>query len=342
MRAEHLDYLDGWRGLAITFLLVGHFFPVPGINFGAVGVGLFFVLSGLFMSRLLFIQEVPLDVFYRRRLARILPVTFVFLTVVVALSMAFSAPVNWRETLAATLFLNNYFPAEAGKAVMPFGHIWSLSVEEHSYVLLALLALAVRRKKIRAATATVLAALTCVIAILCHALREAPDPQIWLRTEVAGYGIFLSAFLALFLHDRKVPQLPWMTYPVLVIAGIAVHWWTVPVPVRIVVGLGAFAVAVNLLGSAPQVVKFILSLGILRQLGVLSFSLYLWQQPFYLFMHRDGMHPALALGLGVLSGIASYYLIERPVREYLNKHWRSKGTGRSTSDGYEVRAGQNV
>lgn len=31
MKDEHLNHLDGWRGLAITFLLIGHFFPIPGI-----------------------------------------------------------------------------------------------------------------------------------------------------------------------------------------------------------------------------------------------------------------------------------------------------------------------
>ncbi|CAH0287860.1 hypothetical protein SRABI118_03981 [Massilia sp. Bi118] len=39
----HIPYLDGWRGLAIVFLLIGHFLPVPGLNFGAIGVSLFFV-----------------------------------------------------------------------------------------------------------------------------------------------------------------------------------------------------------------------------------------------------------------------------------------------------------
>ena len=67
------DYLDGWRGLAIVLLLADHFFPVPGINFGALGVNFFFVLSGWLMTHLLFVQLTPIDVFYRRRIARIVP-----------------------------------------------------------------------------------------------------------------------------------------------------------------------------------------------------------------------------------------------------------------------------
>ena len=70
---RHIPYLDGWRGLAVAFLLLGHFFPVDGINFGTVGVHLFFVLSGLLMTRILFVQKVPLALFYQRRIARIFP-----------------------------------------------------------------------------------------------------------------------------------------------------------------------------------------------------------------------------------------------------------------------------
>ena len=67
--SQHFDYLDGWRGLAIIFLLIGHFYPVPGINFGHFGVNLFFVLSGLLMSRLLFVKSVPIPLFYKRRIS---------------------------------------------------------------------------------------------------------------------------------------------------------------------------------------------------------------------------------------------------------------------------------
>jgi peptidoglycan/LPS O-acetylase OafA/YrhL len=74
---QHLDYLDGWRGLAITLLLMGHFHPIPEINFSAAGVNLFFVLSGLLMSKLLFVKAVPIPTFYQRRISRILPAFFV-------------------------------------------------------------------------------------------------------------------------------------------------------------------------------------------------------------------------------------------------------------------------
>jgi peptidoglycan/LPS O-acetylase OafA/YrhL len=324
---QHFDYLDGWRGLAISLLLIGHFAPVPGVNLGAVGVRLFFALSGLLMCRLLFVQEVPLRTFYQRRITRIFPAAFFFLIVVVALFVAFGRQVSWQETLTAALFVNNYFPGEPGNAVMPFGHIWSLSVEEHSYVLLALLAFAARQKKGSAVVFTSIASAVCTVVIVCYFFRPELGPFRWLRTEVAGYGIFLSAFLALFLGRTNIPEMPWFLYPALLVLGIAIHWWSIPVPIQIIFGQGAFALAVILLPAAPKIIKSALSFRLLRWLGVLSFSIYLWQQPFYLLVHRNGISIWVALPLALLCGIGSFYLVERPARRYLNRRW-----GSSTDD----------
>lgn len=326
MHAERLDYLDGWRGLAIAFLLIGHFFPVPGINFGAVGVSLFFVLSGLFMARLLFVQAVPLDRFYTRRITRIFPAAFAFLLAVIAYSLVFSLEINWRETLAAGLFVNNYFPAQPGKGVMPFGHIWSLSVEEHSYILLSLLALAVRRTGLDAVKATGTAAAFCAAMGVWYWLQyRGPqlDHVMWLRTEVSAYGIFLSAGIALLVHGRRAPGLSWWVCPALLASGIALHWWSIPQPVRLILGVGAFAIAVNLLESSSLRIKSLLSFRPLRQLGLWSFSIYLWQQPFYLLVYREGMSRPVALALALICGLASFYLVEKPARRYLNRQWDS-------------------
>jgi peptidoglycan/LPS O-acetylase OafA/YrhL len=53
---ERIGYLDGWRGLAIAFVLQHHFFEVKWANFGILGVNVFFCLSGLLMSRILFVK----------------------------------------------------------------------------------------------------------------------------------------------------------------------------------------------------------------------------------------------------------------------------------------------
>jgi peptidoglycan/LPS O-acetylase OafA/YrhL len=323
----YFPYLDGWRGLAIGFLLIGHFFPVPGINFGSAGVNLFFVLSGFLMAKLLFVDEVPIPIFYKRRIARIFPAVACFLVLVTAAYIALGLAVSWTEVAAAAAFVINYFPGEPGAAVMPFGHIWSLCVEEHSYILLSIVALAARARLLRAQLAVGLLALLFAVIGLGYWLRyqgQHLELDRWIHSEVSAFGIFASAFVFLACRSRKIPPLPALTVPGLILLGFALHWWSVPAPVRTVFGVGAFALAVNLLAHTPQFMRSALSWRPLRQIGLWSFSIYLWQQPFYLYVHNSGMSRLLGVGMAIAAGVASFYLLENPARLYLNRKWTNK------------------
>jgi peptidoglycan/LPS O-acetylase OafA/YrhL len=324
--SKHLPYLDGWRGLAILFLLLGHFFPVRGINLGHAGVNMFFVLSGFLMARVLFLNAVPIPTFYKRRLSRIFPAVFCFLALIVCSYLVLGKPVNWTATAATAAFVNNYFPSQPGAPLMPFGHIWSLCVEEHSYVLLSIVAVAARARVIRATVAVgLLAALFAAAGIgywLTYKGQYLNEAR-WIHSEVSAYGIFVSAFLLLAMDARKIPRLP-LIAPGLVALGFALHWWSVPAPVRTIFGVGAFALAVNLLEGAPRLIHQALSFRPLRQLGLWSFSIYLWQQPFYLYVIREEVSPWVGVALAIGAGICSFYLIENPVRIYLNRKWAGK------------------
>lgn len=331
--AAHLDYLDGWRGLAIVFLLVGHFFPVPGINLGVVGVNLFFVLSGVLMARLLFIQQVPISLFYKRRISRIFPAVLVFVVLVVLVRLAAGARVDWAEVLAAVTFVNNYFGGVRGAAAMPFGHFWSLCVEEHSYIALSLIAIVARRTLAGATFMVVAGALvTCAFAVY-YAQPVAPgqpSSTLHLQSEAAAFGIFVSAALLLCLQGRALPRLPALAYAALAGMGVALHWWSVPGPLSAVAGVATLALTVNLLFNAPPSVHAALSFGPLRQLGLWSFSLYVWQQPFYLLSRHQGWPAIAGLALAMGCGVASFYLIEKPARAWINRKWHA-GTARQAA-----------
>lgn len=226
---KYLPYLDGWRGVAICFLLIGHFFPVPGINLGSAGVNLFFVLSGFLMARLLFVDNVPLAIFYKRRIARIFPAVFCFLTIATAAYAALGKPLGWTELAAAAAFVINYFPGQPGAAVMPFGHIWSLCVEEHSYFLLSVVALWARSGGSRRAVWAIglLAALSAAIGIgywLGYPGQHLEFDR-WIHSEVSAYGILVSAFILL-AGRGKIGQRAGLLVPALILGGFALHWWS--------------------------------------------------------------------------------------------------------------------
>jgi peptidoglycan/LPS O-acetylase OafA/YrhL len=97
---RHIPELDGFRGIAILLVIAGHFgtFHGPTAEIRAyakavaeLGVLLFFVLSGFLITGLLCRERiargtVDLKQFYLRRVLRLAPALFLFLSTVMLLS----------------------------------------------------------------------------------------------------------------------------------------------------------------------------------------------------------------------------------------------------------------
>ena len=319
--------------MAIGLLLIGHFFPLRGIDLGLVAVNLFFVLSGLLMARVLYLQEMPLRTFYQRRISRIVPGVIAYLAILGAARLATGGELAWGEIAAAATFLTNYFGGPLGHAIMPLEHIWSLSVEEHSYILLSVIALAARRKLLSAEASMFVVSVTCALVGLYywrHFNGQYLEFALWRHSEVAAYGIVASASLFLYFQRRPAFKAAALAVPALAMLGLCMHWWSVPLPARTIIGVGAFALAVNLIDAAPRWMLWILSVRPLRQLGAWSFSIYLWQQPFHALVSKGELSPLTGLVIAMACGVGSFYLIEQPARRYLNKssesrllYWRS-------------------
>jgi peptidoglycan/LPS O-acetylase OafA/YrhL len=142
--ARRLD-LDVVRGVAIVLALGWHFsrnpsgnrvldaLQWPGHMFGWAGVDLFFVLSGFLMGQLVLREQSRTGRFdgrrfTARRLLRLWPVLYVFLAVHAVLGAEPVGSYLWQNAL----HVQNY----AGTSL---AHLWSLAVEEHFYLLLAVL-----------------------------------------------------------------------------------------------------------------------------------------------------------------------------------------------------------
>ena len=78
--SERNPHYDGWRGMAIAVVLLSHFINILGLYAGKFGVAAFFVLSGALMSSILFVKRIPLATFYKRRISRIFPVFFIYVS----------------------------------------------------------------------------------------------------------------------------------------------------------------------------------------------------------------------------------------------------------------------
>jgi len=326
--SAHLVALDVWRGLAISCLLLGHFVDPRGINFGRLGVELFFVLSGFLMGNLLFVREIPLSTFYRRRISRIFPAAYTFIFVIVVVYLALGRTIPVSTPIWTSLFVVNYklalFPAE--KIGLPFQHFWSLCIEEHTYVVLSLLAIAHRR--LRLPTGRMLAAgvlIVFVIAAVVGSRNQWDHHLVYWRTECRASSILLGAIASVFAsrgigrNSRYFGVAAPYLGTAFMTAGMLLQANRIPDYVKFTGGSALLAVGVLLVSQHGSTI-WLWRLAPLAWLGTISYSLYLWQQPFY-FLSEEGMHPMLALAATFMAAILSYFLIERPARSWLNKHW---------------------
>jgi peptidoglycan/LPS O-acetylase OafA/YrhL len=137
MRIQGLDFL---RAISIIGVLFRHsHFPQDwlAVKAGWAGVDLFFVLSGFLVSRLLFREfqqrgRVDIGRFLIRRGFKIYPSFYLFLLLGGAYWVwLLKAPMEGANLLAEFFFLQSYVPNV-------WGHSWSLAVEEHFYLALAL------------------------------------------------------------------------------------------------------------------------------------------------------------------------------------------------------------
>lgn len=330
MTLKHLDYLDGWRGLAIACVLIDHFARIPGIATGRLGVDLFFALSGLLMSRILFEERVPLSMFYRRRVSRILPVFLLYLAVVFSVHALLEEAVPLREVLACATFLRTYFDPFLWNSPFAIGHLWSLNVEEHSYMLLAAIAgVALLRRHARSILFGLGVATFAAMAFYVL-FSELPTREWMLRSECAASTILISAWYRR-VHDR-VQVRPWMPGLVLVLV-VASYSQAFPKELRAILAPFMLAFAVNHLGEMSRWMLAAFKARGLRYFGLWSYSIYLWQQPFH---ETRSLPVPLALIAALATGIASYYLFETPVRKWLNSNWGKRESAPRVAEATDV------
>lgn len=323
--ARHIPFLDGWRGLAICLVLFSHFVAGAdlGADYGRLGVDIFFVLSGMLMGDILFKRKVSLPGFYRRRVSRVVPVFVIYVAVVYAAAALSGGTASWPTFLSTLIFLRTYLPSvpDIWHTGLPISHLWSLNVEEHCYLVMGTWAFFTRRTTYAAMALTSAGALALVVQWLYAHHPDTAPPAYALRTEVAAAFVFLSAGYSL-AKQRFADRIPSFA-PVLafVVAGFCYYWrapWWAP-------GFAApclLAFAVNHLDRSPGFILSLLSYKLIRQLGLWSFSVYLWQQPWHEV--QDRLPNGVALLGAIVTGVVSFYCIEQPSRTWLNAHWRDK------------------
>ena len=255
VRSSHVPYLDGWRGICILLVLIGH--GIRGLEpLGNVGVEFFFVLSGCLMAEILIFKRQNVGLFLRRRIARIFPAVAVYVAIVgVAINVSVwldGDPLRLTSPLAALFYFHNYLPS---RSVVPmFEHTWSLAVEEHSYLLLVGIVLLARRRPLTAAAiALAISALAVANAYRLYALPYSGGQFITWRTDVRAGSVLISFALCILLRCWNVRRLPAWVPPAAAVGAITLLFTEGHIdPLRFTACTLLAAIAVNRLHEFPR------------------------------------------------------------------------------------------
>ncbi len=343
------------RALAVAGVLAYHG-GVSGLPGGYLGVDAFFVLSGFLITSLLLSEvqrsgRIRLGDFWARRARRLLPALFLLVITVVLVTKltlpAGSYPSLRGDVFSAAFYVANwhfiaqganYFAATGPPS--PLTHTWSLAVEEQFYLLWPILVVGVLAvfRRIGAvfwlALVGALASATETAVLFTHGASET---RLYYGTDTRAQSILLGAALAAalawcgqrgMLASLGVRQR--LAFLLLGVAGFALDavLWTHLRGTQsflyeggfLVAALGTAAVLVSVFVVPRTILGRYLSWWPLVWLGAISYGIYLWHFPIFLWVDsaRTGLGGgelfALRVAITLAVATASYYLLELPVR----------------------------
>ena len=298
---------------------------------GQFGVTVFFIISGFLITTLLLQEEaknstISLKNFYFKRVLRIFPVYFILLLVYAILQASgilhFSA-VSWLTSLTYTKDFKWNSDWETG-------HLWSLSIEEQFYMFWPLVFM--YGKKHRARFAFAIALLSPIFRAIgaYHDYPGLDQFSIFQRCDAIMWGCIFAMY-----HDRilayiqrKVAQAKWLLVAPFIfmlfldlftqvnhIYDLHLGFALVPLVGSLTGTLASVTIATIIIISIHYQNNFwfrLLNTRLLNYIGVLSYSLYIWQQLF--FSHKLGTLASIPLNLLLIfiAANVSYYVIEKP------------------------------
>jgi peptidoglycan/LPS O-acetylase OafA/YrhL len=337
----YIPTLDGWRAIAICGVILFHASTVtiaghslrPLQDLGEYGVQLFFAISGLLICGRLLDEEdrhgrISLRDFYVRRIFRIQPAAITFLLVAAYLAAFKSIPMPLGAWVSSLFGFRNLYAARTGLSptTLYTNHFWSLGVEEQFYLFLPVPLVLVRKRRLAALGSITIAAMAWTsIAHRFNLVSEASSG----RTDLQIAGLIFPAALALLLRSEGFRE--WLGRWVVPLAWIGVAAFFLSLDLMhhhflaLIVDIGFPTIILATVLRPRSIFSRLLEWAPFVYVGKISYSVYLWQQLF--FVNLAAVHPASGI-LGKLQEFpmniiaiavcanASYFLIERPMTRF--------------------------
>lgn len=328
--SSRIPQLDGLRAISILLVIFSHTgasaqfsLPVSWFGwqmFGRLGVRVFFVISGFLITNLLLTEKeecgnISLLRFYGRRTFRILLPYYAFLGALVVGQALGLVRLTSGDLLHALTYTTNY---QADRSWVT-GHAWSLAVEEQFYLLWPL-AMTLLGKRRAAFAALGMLFFAPVMRSVIWKFVPAMHPILGISFETVADALAAGCLLAcvrekLWVRQeyRAVLSSRWMV--LLAPAVLVISLFDTFPSISYTVGYSAMNVGIALiidwtLRFPEKWASRVLSLRPVVYLGTISYSLYLWQQPF--FEHVQRQYLPLNVAAAFCVAILAHYAVERP------------------------------
>ena len=330
--------LDGLRGVSISLVVFSHIwysngYPDKFYLTGNLGVRIFFIISG-FLITLILVKEIEknsildLKKFYFHRVFRIFPAYYFYLSVIFFLFVILEFYCS-SAFLVSLTYSSNYFFLSLPKELE---HTWSLAVEEQFYLFFPMLFAMVGLKDFKKILLAILF-ITPAFRYLAHT-----NPSISYESQYLSMAwnfhtnmdiLASGCLLALWrdsLHSHPIykaflrsPLIFLFLLPFIFLLGYFSDSYLI---YFYVLGMTVMNIAVTLcvdwvITNHQSMLGRILNIPALQFIGVLSYSIYLWQQPFMFYSEtRIWTHFPYNFIFLTLFSLFSYYFVERTFLQY--------------------------
>lgn len=349
---KRVKSLDGIRAISILMVTAGHsLLTLPPryseskiillFSNAALGVQIFFVISGYLITKLLLAEKektgkIDIRDFYIRRVLRIFPVFFLYILVLILLKWSVMPDVfqDYRLIFFAAFYLWNYKhyfiqenPADHGNFYM--SHFWSLSMEEQFYLFWPITMIkANQRLLIRIAICIIV--IMPFIRVMTYFLMPGSRPQVSTMLHTGGDTIIMGCLGALIESSAlfKGKILPMLRKNIIIILISLFLFVLSPILIMYFRGVYQYTIGQTLNNISilmllywaihvPTKISIFLNHKIMVHIGVLSYSLYIWQ-PLFLTEKTSfwvNQFPQNILVVFVVA-LISYYWIEKPILSF--------------------------
>lgn len=341
-KSNYRPDIDGLRAVAVLGVIFYHldiiFYSKRLLPGGFVGVDIFFVISGFLITKIIYnnlqTNTFSFVEFYVKRIKRIIPLLFF----IILISIFFFYPILYRDSfdeyikslLATILFSSNLFfyfqDSYWGEPAIfkPFLHTWSLGVEEQFYIIYPLILIYLYKNRFNNIKVLLSIAIVSFILLLyCETFdKDAIFYLIFFRIWE-----FIVGSIAVFIVNNTKEKYSLTTSNLFNAIGLILilisflifypeegNYYKLIMPVA-----GAFFII--LFYNKNSITYKLLSNKILVFIGLISYSLYLWHQPifvYYRLKHLDTITIFIKLYLLVFVFILSFLswkYIEQPFRK---------------------------